>query len=77
MTAATKTIRLYQRARAGHPSPCRFVPSCSEYAVEALEVHGTIRGSYITLRRLLRCHPFGGHGADPVPAKKDEPSCSN
>jgi uncharacterized protein len=75
VTAAVRTVRFYQRARAGRPSPCRFVPSCSEYAVEALEVHGTLRGSYLTLRRLLRCHPLGGHGADPVP-QKAEPSCS-
>ena len=77
MTVATRAVRFYQHARAGRPSPCRYVPTCSEYALEALHEHGTIRGCYLTLRRLLRCHPLGGHGADPVPLKKVGPSCSN
>jgi uncharacterized protein len=46
---------------------CRFVPSCSEYAVMALERYGLLRGSYLTVRRLLRCHPFHPGGFDPVP----------
>jgi putative membrane protein insertion efficiency factor len=46
---------------------CRFVPSCSEYAVMALERHGLMRGSYLAARRLLRCHPFHPGGFDPVP----------
>jgi len=46
---------------------CRFSPSCSFYAIEALQVHGAWRGSRLALRRLLRCHPFGGSGEDPVP----------
>jgi putative membrane protein insertion efficiency factor len=49
------------------PVSCRYVPTCSEYAVEALELHGAARGSFLALRRLLRCHPFGGHGVDQVP----------
>jgi len=49
------------------PVSCRYVPTCSEYAVEAVELHGAARGSYLALRRLLRCHPFGGHGVDQVP----------
>lgn len=60
-------IRLYQGARAGRPSPCRYEPSCSSYALEAVEVHGAARGSWLSLRRLARCQPFGGHGWDPVP----------
>ena len=62
-------VRLYQHAREGRPSPCRFVPSCSTYAVEALEEHGAFRGSYLGLRRLARCHPWGGQGFDPVPPR--------
>ncbi|MEX2551550.1 MAG: membrane protein insertion efficiency factor YidD [Actinomycetota bacterium] len=46
---------------------CRFVPSCSEYAVMALQRHGLVRGLYLTARRLLRCHPFHPGGFDPVP----------
>jgi len=57
----------YQRAMEGRPSPCRFTPSCSSYAVESLQVHGSFRGSWLTLRRLLRCRPFGPSGWDPVP----------
>ena len=60
-------LRGYQRMFASRPSPCRFVPSCSEYAIEALESRGVLRGSWLTLRRLSRCHPLGGHGFDPVP----------
>lgn len=60
-------IRVYQGVRSGRPSPCRFVPSCSAYGVEAIERHGAARGSWLTLRRLSRCRPWGGLGHDPVP----------
>ncbi len=46
---------------------CRFYPSCSQYALDAYRVHGPIRGSWLTARRLARCHPLGGRGFDPVP----------
>lgn len=46
---------------------CRFAPSCSEYAIEALERHGAIKGGYLAAHRILRCHPWGGSGFDPVP----------
>jgi putative membrane protein insertion efficiency factor len=49
------------------PPTCRFAPSCSAYAIEALERHGVFRGGWLTLKRLLRCHPWGGSGFDPVP----------
>ncbi len=62
-------VRAYQAARTGHPSPCRFWPSCSNYAVEAVERHGAWRGGRLALRRVLRCHPFGAHGIDLVPAE--------
>lgn len=65
--AALGAIRLYRAVRAGRPSPCRYVPSCSVYATEAIERHGAFRGSLLAARRLGRCHPWGGHGADPVP----------
>jgi putative membrane protein insertion efficiency factor len=60
-------FRGYQALRAGRPSPCRFVPSCSVYAVEAVETHGAARGAWLAVRRISRCHPFGGRGYDPVP----------
>ncbi len=49
------------------PPACRFTPTCSQYAIEAIEKHGPVRGLWLALRRLLRCHPWGGSGYDPVP----------
>jgi len=49
------------------PPSCRYMPSCSAYAIEALERHGAFRGGWLTLKRLLRCQPWGGSGFDPVP----------
>ena len=60
-------VRLYQAARAGRPSPCRYDPSCSAYAVTALERFGAGRGTWLAARRLSRCHPWGRFGPDPVP----------
>ncbi|WP_369137912.1 membrane protein insertion efficiency factor YidD [Modestobacter versicolor] len=62
-------VRLYQREVSPRRPPCcHFTPTCSAYAVEALERHGALRGSWLTLRRLVRCRPGGRRGADPVPA---------
>jgi putative membrane protein insertion efficiency factor len=52
------------------PSVCRFQPTCSHYMIESLHVWGPFKGLYLGLRRIMRCHPWGGHGHDPVPAKK-------
>lgn len=49
------------------PPACRFLPTCSEYAVEAVEKHGALKGTYLALRRVLRCHPLCEGGFDPVP----------
>jgi putative membrane protein insertion efficiency factor len=63
-------VRAYRRLAAGRPSPCRFDPSCSTYALEGLERHGADRGSWLTIRRLARGHPWGVMGWDPVPDGK-------
>jgi len=61
-------IRFYQRhiSQAVPPS-CRYLPTCSQYGYEAVERHGLAKGGWLTLRRLLRCHPFSAGGCDPVP----------
>jgi putative membrane protein insertion efficiency factor len=52
---------------------CRYLPTCSEYAVEALARHGVLDGSWLALRRIIRCHPWGGSGFDPVPERRARP----
>lgn len=49
---------------------CRFHPTCSEYAIEAVRAHGVLRGLWLSSRRIGRCHPWGGHGHDPVPPRR-------
>lgn len=49
------------------PKSCRFTPTCSHYGVEAIQKHGPFKGGWLTLKRIARCNPWGGHGADPVP----------
>ena len=49
------------------PSSCRFTPTCSQYGIEAISKHGPVKGLWLTTKRILRCHPWGGHGHDPVP----------
>ena len=62
-------IRLYRAAISPWTLPsCRYWPTCSAYAIESLETHGAIRGGWLALRRIGRCHPWGGQGVDPVPA---------
>lgn len=64
----TLMVRLY-RYTVGTvlPDACRFQPTCSTYALEALRTHGAVRGTWLTVRRLLRCHPLSPGGYDPVP----------
>lgn len=66
--AAIALIRFYQMAVSPHfPPACRYYPSCSAYALAALEKYGFARGSLLALKRILRCHPFHAGGYDPVP----------
>ena len=66
---AVALVKAYQGAASGRVSPCRFYPSCSNYAVEAFTVFGFWRGLSLTARRLVRCRPFGPHGVDLVPVR--------
>ena len=62
-------VRFYRKHISPHTQPhCRYIPTCSQYALEALEKYGALKGGWLTLRRLLRCHPFSRHDPyDPVP----------
>lgn len=71
----TSLIGAYQKLSSGRPSPCRFYPSCSNYAVEAIHIHGTWRGVVLAVRRVGRCRPLGPHGVDLVPEAKTARSC--
>ena len=73
-------IRGYQKwispalhALAGPGAGCRYAPTCSQYFLDALETHGALRGFWLGLCRILRCHPWGGHGHDPVPGHLSKP----
>ena len=66
-TAAVKAIRVYQQAVSPYlPAMCRFEPSCSQYTADAVERYGIVQGSWLGLKRILRCRPMGGQGYDPV-----------
>jgi len=68
-------IRFYRRfISPALPNRCRFVPTCSEYAIEALETHGALKGSWLAIRRILKCQPFHPGGFDPVPPRKGKPA---
>lgn len=65
-------IHLYQKIPFSSHNQCRFIPTCSNYAEEAILTYGSIKGSYLAARRILRCHPFGSSGYDPVPLKEEK-----
>lgn len=65
---ALLAIRFYQGAISPHfPAACRYTPTCSQYAVEAIEKYGVRKGTWLAAKRICRCHPWGGSGWDPVP----------
>ena len=71
VSTVVRVLLAYQRLTSGRPSPCRFYPSCSNYAIEAVETHGALRGIGLSIRRLARCRPLGPHGVDLVPEPKN------
>jgi hypothetical protein len=61
-------VRVYQKVISPWlPNSCRYTPTCSQYAIEALKKHGLIKGTFLAIKRIVSCHPWGGHGHDPVP----------
>ena len=62
-----KMIRLYQKIPGEFHNNCNFTPTCSNYAIEALKKHGTIKGLTLTIKRIIKCNPWGTYGYDPVP----------
>lgn len=61
-------VKFYQNCISPFTPPsCRYTPTCSEYALQALRKYGPFKGGWLALKRILRCHPWGGHGYDPVP----------
>jgi len=64
-------IRAYQRSTRWMPPTCRFTPSCSAYTLQAIELYGLVKGSWMGLKRIARCHPFNPGGSDPVPLPVD------
>ncbi|MBI1287771.1 MAG: membrane protein insertion efficiency factor YidD [Flavobacteriales bacterium] len=67
-------IRFYKGAISPWlPATCRYTPTCSTYAMEAIQVWGPIKGLWLAIRRISSCHPWGGHGYDPVPKRDEKP----
>ena len=62
-------IRIYQKIPGPWHSSCRHIPTCSSYGIEAISEYGSLKGTYLTLKRILRCNPWGTNGYDPVPKK--------
>ena len=65
-------IKWYQALPISWHKSCRFIPTCSNYGIEAIETYGSFKGSILTIKRILRCHPLGSYGYDPVPKKNEK-----
>lgn len=64
-------IKFYQKIPGGWHNKCRHIPSCSNYAKEAIEKYGSFKGSFLTIKRVFKCNPWGTYGYDPVPNKEE------
>ncbi len=67
-----KIVKLYQKTPLHSHSYCRYTPTCSSYMIDALNEYGAIKGSFLGIKRILRCHPFSKYGYDPVPKKENK-----
>ncbi len=67
-----KLIKIYQKIPGPWHNKCRYIPTCSNYAIEAIETYGCIKGSFMALKRILRCNPWSKYGYDPVRSEKNE-----
>ena len=65
-------IDCYQKIPFSSHKQCRFTPTCSEYAKESIETYGSLQGSYLAIKRILRCNPFSSYGYDPIPIKENQ-----
>lgn len=65
-----KLIKIYQTIPGDFHNSCRHIPTCSNYAIEAIEKYGSIRGSFLSIKRIIKCNPLGTKGYDPVPRKE-------
>lgn len=66
-----KLIKMYKLIPGSFHNQCRFIPTCSDYALEAIETYGAFKGGFLSFKRILKCHPFGKMGYDPVPKKEN------
>lgn len=66
-----KLIKFYKLLPGTFHNQCRFIPTCSDYALEAIESYGALKGGYLSFKRIMRCNPFGKFGYDPVPNKEE------
>lgn len=64
-------INIYQKTPGKHHNMCRHIPTCSNYAKEAINTHGAFKGSFLSIKRILKCNPLGTYGYDPVPQKEE------
>lgn len=65
-------IKIYQKIPGSWHDYCRHYPTCSSYAMEAISIHGSIKGSFLSIKRILKCNPWGTYGYDPVPIKEEK-----